>query len=201
MKKIFVFGLLLFGLAFSVFAQGFYFDAGLGIGKAWTKVNDIDFADALSSEGIKFSEIGAELGLKAGYGPFGTVPVYVVGELAGMGHRFTVEDSYIQLNSYLIGPGVIYYPIPLIQLSAGLGFSFAVDQSNIANYESHKSKGGFAWNIAAAVDLGKRNHGCLLGLKFFNAINELQVSNELENTSMISVFVKYTYRHKVSSSF
>ena len=32
-------------------------------------------------------------------------------------------------------------------------------------YYMYDSKSGFAFNISAAVDLGKGKHGCLLGIK------------------------------------
>jgi hypothetical protein len=187
-------------VSLSVSAQGFYLDLGLGIGKGWTKVNEIDSVDVFEDAGISVSELAIDIGLKAGYGPFGNIPLYVVGELAGMGHRIWDDssDDYIQFNSYIIGPGVIFYPIPLIQLGLSLGYSFVSNQTNLPG-SAYDSKGGFAWDISAAVDLGKGNHGCLIGLKYFNAHNTLETSNAKEISSMLGIFVKYAYRKKVPS--
>jgi hypothetical protein len=52
-----------------------------------------------------------------------------------------------------------------------------------------------------AVDLGKGNHGCLIGLKYFNANNTLKTSNADEKASMIGIFIKYAYRKKAPSLF
>jgi hypothetical protein len=58
------------------------------------------------------------------------------------------------------------------------------------------SKVGFAGDISVAVDLGSKNHGCLIGLKYFGAINTLETSGAKQNQSGLSVFVRYTYRYK-----
>lgn len=197
MKKSIILALFLGFAALTVSAQGFYFDIGLGLGKGWTKIDGHDVMDL----GSGLDEIAADIGLKAGYGPFGTIPLYVVGELGGIGHRIYDSSNYMQFNSYIIGPGVLFYPIPLIQLGLSLGYSFISNQSDIPGLVFYDSKGGFAWNISTAVDLGKGNHGCLIGIKYFNAHNTLKTSNAAENASMISIFVKYTYRHKAPSLF
>jgi hypothetical protein len=201
MKKIGISGLFLIVASLSVSAQGFYFDIGLGFGKGWTEAEGIDMVDALEDSGINVDEIAVDIGLKAGYGPFGNIPLYIVGELAGMGHRIYDSFNYMQFNSYIIGPGVIFYPISLIQLGLSLGYSFVSNQTDIPGTIMYDSKGGFAWNISAAVDLGKGNHGCLIGVKYFNANNTLKISNADEKASMVGVFIKYTYRKKASSLF
>jgi hypothetical protein len=201
MKRAIVFGIFLIVTSLSVSAQGFYFDIGLGIGKGWTEIEGNDVVKAFEDAGVSLDEIAIDIGLKAGYGPFGNIPLYVVGELAGMGHRIYDSDNYLQFNSYIIGPGVIFYPIPLIQLGLSLGYSFVSNQTDIPNYGMYDSKGGFAWNISAAIDLGKGNHGCLIGIKYFNANNTLETSNADEKASMIGIFVKYTYRKKAQSLF
>jgi hypothetical protein len=198
MKKLIVLGILLVVVSLSVSAQGFYFDIGLGFGKGWTEIEDIDMVDALKDSGVNVDEIAVDIGLKAGYGPFGDIPIYVVGELGGMGHRIYDSSNYIQFNSYIIGPGVIFYPIPLVQLGLSLGYSFVANQTDMP-MTMYDSKSGFAWNISAAVDLGKGNHGCLIGVKYFNANNTLEVSNADEKASMIGIFIKYTYRKKAPS--
>jgi hypothetical protein len=198
MKKIIA--LLMFSLvvSFSAFAQGFYFDIGLGIGKGWTQADGNDMVSDLKNAGVSVKELAVDIGLKAGCGPFGKIPLYVVGEIGGMGHRIYDSSNYMQFNSFIIGPGVIFYPIPLIQLGASIGFSFVKNQTDLP-LDILDSKGGFAWNISAAIDVGSKNHGCLVGLKYFNANNTLEITNAKEKASMIGVFVKYTYRKKAAS--
>jgi len=202
MKKALILAVFFTCTSLAVFAQGFYLDAGLGFGKAWTVVNGYDIAGELKSDGANIHEMAIDISFKAGYGPFGTIPLYVVGESGGIGHRIFDSSDYIQFNSYIIGPGVIFYPIPLIQLASSIGYSFVANQTNISDSgEMYKSKNGFAYNFSAAIDLGSGNHGTLIGIKYFYAYNTLEVSNALEEASMIGVFVKYTHRKKPPSLF
>jgi hypothetical protein len=194
MKK-FAFLLVLFcAVSFSSFAQGFYFDIGLGFGGAITELDGVDVGANMNSSVTK---VAVDLGLKAGYGPIAGLPFYVIGEIGGIGHRFQDSSGSIQFNSYLIGPGVIFYPIPLVQLGASAGFSFVANQFDISGYviEAAKSNGGFAFDVSAALDFGKNNHGFLLGLKYTLAINQLETSVE-EKQSAITLILRYAYRHK-----
>jgi len=200
MRKWVVLAFVFCFVSLTTYAQGFYFDVGLGLGKGWTKVDGYDMVDGLKSAGVSVSELAFELGLKAGYGPFGNIPLYVVGEFGGFGHRIYDSTGYLQFNSYIIGPGVIFYPVSLIQLGLSMGYSFTSNQTDIPGLSIDNSKGGFAWNISAALDFGKKNNGCLLGVKYFNANNKLKTSNVDEKASMFGIFIKYAYRNKVPSS-
>jgi hypothetical protein len=151
MKKVIVLGILLVVVSLSVSAQGFYFDIGFGLGKGWTNIEDIDMVDSLKDAGVSVDEMAVDIGLKAGYGPFGNIPLYVIGELGGMGHRIYDSSNYMQFNSYIIGPGIIFYPMPLIQLGLSVGYSFVANQTDMPMI-MYDSKGGFAWNISAAID-------------------------------------------------
>jgi hypothetical protein len=204
MKKALILAVFFICASLAVSAQGLYLDAGLGFGKAWTVFDDYDVADELKSGGANVHEIAIDLSLKAGYGPFGKTPLYVVGELGGMGHRIFDSSGYIQFNSYIIGPGVIFYPIPLIQLASSIGYSYIANQTNTNDLDemcNYNSKGGFAYNISAAVDLGLGKHATLIGIKYFYAINSLEGLNASEKSKMISIFVKYTRRKKPSLLF
>jgi hypothetical protein len=187
---------LIMALASPVLAQGPYFDIGLGVGSGTTVVDDMNVVKLAKKLGMDAEDQAAvDLGFKVGYGPIAHKPLYVIGELGGIGHPVKVGSETVQYNSYLIGPGVIYYPIPLVQLGASLGYSWAkiVWKNELMD---ENDGGGFAWNVSAAVDLGGGNHGCLIGLKYFNASNELKVSEVDMKSSMIGVFVRYAYRKK-----
>lgn len=105
------------------------FDIGLGAGAATT---EIDGQDISSSFGAGIDEVAVNVGLKVGYGPISTVPVYIAATLEGIGHRFYDSSNYIQLNSYLLGPSIIVYPIDILQISGSVGYSWVANQSDMA---------------------------------------------------------------------
>ena len=203
MKKIIISAALIL-CSLPVFAQGLYFDIGLGFGKGWTTIGGEKPITGNPSE------LTMDMGLKLGYGPIGGIPLYIVGETGGMAHRYegkemyTGKNAHAQFNSYIFGPGVIYYPTPLIQLGVSVGFSWIANSTNLpfpaSEYENFKSKSGYAYNIYAAVDLGESNHGCLLGMKYFYAKNKIEYHGESlgidQKQSMLALFIKYAYRHK-----
>jgi len=192
MKRILIIGILLLIVLFTANAQGFYFDIGMGLGGTTTELDGIDVSKLVGNA----TEIGLDLGLKAGYGPISNIPLYIVGTLGGVGHRFEDDYDYLQFNSYIIGAGLIFYPIPLIQIAGSIGFSWVANQTSLP-MTMYYSDSGFAGDISVAVDLGKENHGCLIGLRYFRATNELKISRAEQTTSYFGVFVRYTYRHKI----
>ncbi|MDR0320964.1 MAG: hypothetical protein LBI28_05625 [Treponema sp.] len=194
MKKILFTGALLVITLFSVNAQGFYFDIGLGVGGGLTQLDGTDVTKTFA--GVNFTEIGVELGLKAGYGPIANMPIYIAGVVGGIGHRLDDGSDYLQFNSYLLGLGVIFYPIPLIQIAGSIGFSGVGNQTSLP-LNMYKSTSGIAGDISVAVDLGSGNHGCLIGLKYFSAVNTLEISGAEQNQSIFGIFFRYTFRHKL----
>jgi hypothetical protein len=200
MKKVLCAGLIFMVAALSAQGIGLYFDVGLGIGPAWSEEDGKDFVKTRTKEGT-LKEIAVDLGLKLGLGPFDTIPIYVVGVLGGVGHRISADNGHIQLNSYLLGPGVIFYPIPSVQIAASLGYSSVANESSVTNESSSPdrvvddSKGGFAGDISVAFDLGAGNHALLGGVRFFGSTNTLE-SGIVLNTSMLSIFLRYAFRHK-----
>ncbi|AEJ20764.1 hypothetical protein [Gracilinema caldarium] len=191
MKKLFLTSFLIMS-AMIGFAQGFYFDIGLGVGNAKTKINGQDMSDLFGSS---VKEVGVDLGLKLGYGPISGTPLYIVGEISGIGHRFEDDYNYIQFNSYLIGPGLIIYPVPFIQLGTSIGYSFVSNQTDLP-MEMNDSEGGTAANISIAFDFGKEKNGVLLGAKYAFTSNKLEISKAKQESSIFCIFVKYAYRHK-----
>jgi hypothetical protein len=70
MKKVALGFIFLIFLSTLIFAQGFYFDIGINdIGISTTAIDDYNY-----------SSFGLSPGLKAGLGPLGNIPIYVVGE-------------------------------------------------------------------------------------------------------------------------
>ncbi|MDR2467510.1 MAG: hypothetical protein LBD22_00940 [Spirochaetaceae bacterium] len=199
--KVFVLGFLLSSFAAwggegDVSVQGFYFDTGFGVGGAWTEINGNDVSKVFGSS---VDEVGVEFGLKAGYGPVGNIPLYIVGELAGIGHRLYDSSNFIQFNSYLFGGGIIYYPVSFLQFAADIGFSITANDTDIPG-RMLKSKGGIAGNFSLAFDFGKNKNGFLLGLRYFYATNTLEQTNAEQNQSGLNVFIKYAYRHKAKKA-
>ena len=191
MKKYLVIVALLFVLPVLIFAQGLYFDIGLGLGSAVTELDGDDFADG----GFWDDETAVDIGFKLGFGPIAGAPLYIAGMVEGIGHRFYNDSSYIQFNSYLIGPSLIVYPVPLLQLAGSVGYSFiAIDSDPEGAFEDSES--GYAYDISAALDLGAGKHGILLGVKYFSATNTWETSKTEQVSTMFSLFIKYAYRHK-----
>ncbi|MCL2758751.1 MAG: outer membrane beta-barrel protein [Treponema sp.] len=197
MKKTIILMALVVIVSVSVSAQGFYFDVGAGVGKGWTKIDGIDFAKEIKKEG-SIEETGVEFGLKAGFGPFGNIPLYVVADFSGLGHRIADSYNYIQFNSFLIGPGVIFYPIPLLQLGASVGYSWVSNITDIRGLTFYKSDSGFAWNAYFAFDLGGDKTGCLVGVKYSYANNKLETSNVDQNSQHVGVFARFAVRKKIA---
>lgn len=179
-------------LGASLAAQGLYFDVGVGLGKASTTINGTDVSSGFSSS---VKEMGVGVDLKLGYGPISGMPLYVVGTLGGVGHRFDDNSNYIQFNSYILGGGVIVYPVSMLQIAASGGYSFVKNQSDLP-VTFYDSESGFAGEASVALDIGKGTSGCLIGAEYFYAKNTLKTSGAEQETSLIGIFVKYAYRQK-----
>lgn len=216
MKKLMIVFVFFTAALFSVNAQGFYFDigAGIGFGGSWGNRNHM-FSDDEGNNiiGKDYTVTGynlepglaSDLGTKIGYGPNENLPLYFV--IIINQFWFPYEKEYDYNNGYssgknigpirasIFGLGIIYYPISLLQLAGSVGFSTIADTSEEALM--YGSKRGFAYELSVAVDLGEENSGCLIGVKYFNAINTLESSAVLDQ-HYIGLFVRYTYRNKSS---
>ena len=191
MRKNLIIGTLLFVLPVLIFAQGLYFDIGFGLGSATTEIDGVDVSDVMSGS----DETAVDIGFKLGYGPIAGAPVYLAGTVEGIGHRFYDASNYIQYNSYLIGPSVIFYPVPLIQIAGSIGYSFVANDTDLG-FIMDDSKSGYAYDISAALDIGAGKNGFLLGVKYFSATNTLETLEVDEVSTMLGFFIKYAYRHK-----
>jgi len=190
MNKICIIAVLSFLLSFSVFSQGLYFDIGLGVGDITTQFDGTEF----DTTGV--DETSVELSTKLGFGPIAGSPLYLAAALEGMGHQ--VSDDFgdtIQFNSYILGASAIYYPIRFLQISATAGYSFTAN-TNSFGLEMYDSESGYGFNASAALDLGNQKHGVLIGAKYMYTNNTLEVSEVEQEMSMISIFLKYAFRHR-----
>jgi hypothetical protein len=141
-------------------------------------------------------EVAVDAGLKLGFGPLGNIPLYLALEFDGIGHRIYNDDHYIQFDSYIVGPSVIFYPVLFFQRGGSFGFSFVANNTDLPDFVLYGSKEGYTWNVSAALDIVKRNHGFLIELKYFYAKNTQKVTNAEQESSMAAIFVKYVYRTK-----
>ena len=180
MKKIV---LLLIFLAIPSFAV--YVDVGLGYGAASSEVDD----HSLECNGC--DELAVTLGLRIG-GQV-TERLWIAGELAALGHRYYDSDNYIQLNSYLFGPSIIFYPVDHFHLSGSIGLSWTANQTDIRGLDPDDGSGA-ALEFTAAYDTGVRGHGALIGMKVFSSSNELE--NIKKDMSMVGVTLFIAYIHK-----
>ncbi|MDC7222498.1 MAG: hypothetical protein PQJ60_02090 [Spirochaetales bacterium] len=192
MKKILVLALLS-ALTLPVMAQSLYFDIGFGLGSTITEMDGTDVADYYSG----WDEASVDLSMKLGFGPLASGPFYLVAEVAAVGHRFEYDSYYRQFNSYLLGPGVVFYPVPFLQLAGSAGYSWT--GNDFSSGTPYESEGGYAFNASAALDLGKKNNGFLLGGKYSYTFNTLETSGTEQVSSQFSLFGKYVYRTKMSS--
>ena len=188
-----------------VSAQGFYFDVGFGGGKAWTKHGEYDVVKELRLHGENFNELAMNLGLKAGGGPFRSIPIYIVGEFSIANHMLLPSSGHMTFSTFMIGPGVIFYPIPLIQLGASVGYSYTMNMYNTndlqwGGFRFHDAT-GFGWNVSLAADLGSGNNGVLIGVKYFHTSSTTMHTFVDQSSSMLGLFVRYAYRKKTARLF
>jgi hypothetical protein len=197
MKKVLLAALIFMATISSVSAIGLYFDAGIGVGPSWTLLDGDDFVDLATKSG-KPDEMSLDLGLKLGAGPFDTIPIYVVGAFGNVGHRITYNNGYHQMNAFLLGPGIIFYPVPFVQVAGSLGYSFVANETSLnqTGVDDIESTSGFAGDISVAADVGAGNHALLLGLRFFGSATTLKDPWKTQNSIMVSMFIRYAFRHK-----
>jgi len=195
MKKMIISALFMIIFAFTVPAQAFYFDIGLGTGTGGTKIDGKDVYEAFRSIGVNVNQLSFHYGFRTGFKPANRIPVYLVGELEGLGNRIYDTWNYVQYNSFIAGGGLIFYPSPIFQLGASFGYSFTMNTSDIPGLIFDKGH-GFGWNVSLAWDIGKNDHGILLGINYCNTINTLEETNAKMESSVFCLFMKYAYRKK-----
>ena len=202
MKKVIIITIIFLFTSFTITAQGVYLDITTlpGVGKPWTLLDGNNVVDTID---FTENELTLEFGLKIGYGPIASLPLYAVADLGYMLSSYEDKpDIDILFNHYLIGAGIIFYPMSFIQLGASIGYASIStnNSSNVPDVPIIELKGGLAWNISAAFEFGYSKVGILMGLKYTNIIgtqdNSLQ--QERVSSSMLVFFMRFTYRHKAS---
>jgi hypothetical protein len=192
-KPVFV---CLFFIIASLPVSAQYFDFEIGLGAGWEK---LDYNQVNTEGTFPFLEsdrsMRLDLGLKAGFGPLGNAPVYLVGE--GV---FTIYSA----TNFFLGAGALFYPNPRIQLGASLGAFWRVkDEYFIFPYIDDDRyyvlsddfnadlNTGFAWNISFAVDVLGRD-GWTVGLKYSGFITNLNYSYSYDNLGKAPLYTEYT---------
>lgn len=203
MKKAVLVILFSFVFIFSTFAArtNFYFDAGLGFGKGKTTWEGYEYRDYRGWDS-SIKDIGIEAGARFGLAPVRKFPLFIVMDIDWAGHRFSDDyDNAIQFSTIMFGPGVVFYPNNIFQLSASAGLSMADYSESWSNvYIEYKT--GFAWNVSAALDFGNSRNGFLLGVKYLVGTNNIVYWDSTasaygtieQKNSVFSIFARFALR-------
>lgn len=201
MKKIGLIVIVIILIAFKAVAADSYFDVGLGFGM----IGNTEFDDSYFAKDI-FTDnraLNYDTGFKIGAKILKEYPLYLVGNASVFGKTIeNDEDSkdYLWVNSFLIGPGLVAYPLPFIQVGTSFGYSFTLNKSNLNSVEFEDGK-GFATNATIAYEYkDKANNKALIGLSYSISRNTTE-SDNVEKLSVFSIFIKYSYRLDNSGFF
>ncbi|MDC7222497.1 MAG: hypothetical protein PQJ60_02085 [Spirochaetales bacterium] len=193
MNKIITITLFSLFLTFSLTAQSFYFDIGGGLGQSTTTLDGEELSDYFGSSSTDVYAM--DVSTRIGYGPVAQLPLYVVAEVESIIHSVYIDGTTFDFTSYLIGPGVVFYPVPFIQMGASLGYSFTDNSSR--DYTMYDSRFGYAVNCSLAVEYSTIY---LLGLKYAYSSNTLDTLDIKQTSSQVTVFAKIVIRQKGISS-
>jgi len=188
--------LVLLWLGSVAFGQGLYFDLGVGYGKGRTVHEGVNLANRFPFSNGSVEERAGDASVKAGFGPIGYLPAYVVAEWGWLWHRVYDAVLSARIDSYLAGVGVVVYPVRLVQFGCTIGYSYRKCETNASAYAIDVGNGGLGWNVSAALDLGKRNNGILAGVKYQRSERKVLMFDSLMESSGLLFFVKYAFRQK-----
>lgn len=129
--------------------RGIYFDAGLGFGSV-SYNEELDQVLKLA-EGLGADRTTIVLDLSLGWAV--TQKLYAVGSISGFGDRIDFEGGFMQINTYLYGLGVRYYPMEKgLQLGFDFGLGKMLLNSNDPFYDDLASENGSGVRFTLAYD-------------------------------------------------
>ncbi|GMO52806.1 MAG: hypothetical protein Pg6C_19090 [Treponemataceae bacterium] len=175
--------------------RGIYFDIGLGFSFTRYGSELDDVIKQVRDDG--FDRMAVALDSSIGWAV--TQKLYAVGSFCGLGDRLTYESSektadyYVQINTYLFGLGIRWYPLPsgkYLQLGADAGFGRFIAVSNIPGMKTALSDWGFAQKLSIALDIDRTMTGPAILLGF----EELLEFVEDDTAAGFSIFVKFVFK-------
>ena len=129
--------------------RGIYFEIGLGVNKISYSEEVDDAIELLDGLGADRTTIFLDMGLGYAIGQ----KTYIVGSISGIGDRLSYDQDYLQLNTYLFGIGIRYYPFYKgLQLGADVGIGKMVMSSSDETIDNTTSDNGFGSKLTIAYD-------------------------------------------------
>ncbi len=165
--------------------RGFYFDAGLGSGSV-SYGDDLDNAlELLDGLGADRTTIYLDLGI--GYAL--TPNLYATGSISAFGDRFEYKTEMMQLNTYLYGLGVKYYPFGKgLQLGASAGAGVMILSSSEPEFDGADSERTYGTQFSVAYDFDSTDTGpaVILGL---TVLSDFFEDETVTGTGLFAKFV------------
>jgi hypothetical protein len=206
MSKVFRSFLIVLGIVFALEflpanAEAVYLDLRFGMGTGSASLDGTSIEKVLSDAGVKdYSFEADDFGFKVGVGPYFENSLYVVGEFEMIAQRYSFRSDWVQYDAYLIGPGIVYYPMDHLQLGATIGYAFGAD----GNSQGDLEVGGYGigYSLSVAYDIQVYNSNAfLIGWKWTQAVVKRDVEMvgyELEYNYAGLYYRPYTYMQTVT---
>lgn len=169
--------------------RGIYVDVGLGAGKVGYGSDTNDVLDAVEDNG--FNRATAALDLSVGWAL--RQNLYLVGSISGFGDRLYHSSDYLQINTYLTGVGIRFYPLASmkhLQFGADVGVAKVLLQSSDDYYDDTVSNNGSGFKLSVAYDFDST----LKGPALLVGVDLLSASVEHENITGVSLFAKFVFK-------
>jgi hypothetical protein len=170
--------------------RGFYLDVGLGFGGISYGEEIDDLLEWVDDNGVDRMTMSLDFSI----GGAVSQNLYVVGSFVGFGDRLSKSSDYMQMNAYIFGLGVRFYPLfsmKHLQLGADAGLGFMVFGSSVAGVDTVvESDPGFGVKISVAYDFDSTMTGPALLLG-----GELLLDFvESETITGFSIFAKFVIK-------
>lgn len=166
MKKVLF---LVLAIALNSFAT--YYDYGFGFGNASTHINDKSIekpcGSSCENKAIDFNfRIGDKI----------SDHFTLAAELAVISNTYYGDNTFTQFMSFFVGPSLIYFPIPSLQLSSSLGVTRSYNDYDKKYVDLHDNI-GLGMSASAAFHLGKER-GALIGVKVYAIESEVEYKKD-----------------------